>query len=566
MVTQFYLNGNLVNPVNRDAVQFSIDYENRKRLIDIDITTDVLTFVAEDRQLIINWLNQFGFGAGMPAEIQFTPTLTQRYYIDFTDSFSWTDNEISVKLKRRNAINNFFDSADGLVWRRVQFQSSDFKECEYVIAPDVQPLYVISLLSLTLSLRKELAVAIDKLSQNTRALIEASVPVGAPVPGPNWGAIITASLTLAANIAYTIAIAIAFVNVLTEVINLIIPIIRKFKCISYKRLLEVGINQLGYNLQSSFLDEIEPLTVLPVPLKPTNPNIFIEVLNPLALAYTEGYPTEQDVIPTLGSAITQLCNIFNLRITAVENTVTIEREDYFEQLSPTPIPFAYNLQEQKQPEYKLNNDYWIRQLFLWNTDQSDINTFDDNKGQLAEKGASLQVDPNPDINLLKGLEQADNRFSLGTRKDELTFGEKVLKQLAKAVDIFTGGSLEAQIDSRVALLQLSNQYFSNTKLLWMTGSRIASNHREMLSAKYILEEYHKDFELKAVIENMPIRMTKEQFLLYSQQFYVILNTGQEAEIRSLKWNEQDNLADITLWIDTEFNTNINFTLINDGGA
>ena len=564
MITQFYLDGNLVNPANREDIQFTVDYTDTRRLVDIDLSVDVLTFVAEDRELIINWLQQFGFAAGMPATIQFTLTLSQEYYIDFTDSFSWTDNEISVKLKRRNAINNFFDSADATVWRLVNFQQSDFREIEYVIVPDVQPLYVISLLGLTLSLQQELAKAIQEIQEGIYDVIKASVPVGAP-PAPDWGAIIGASIRLGGRIAYAIFITIALINVLQEVINLIIPTIRSFKGITYRRLIEVGCAHLGYQLQSQFLNEINELVVCPVPLKPTNPNIFVEVLNPLALAYTEGYPTEQDVIPTIGNAITQLCEIYNLRITAVEGVVTLERESYFDQLNPNPVPFAYNLQEQKQSEYKLNDEYWVRQLFLWQTDSSDINTFDDNRGQLAEKGASLLVDPNPDIRLLKGLEQPNNRFSLGTRKDELTLGEKALKALAKAVDLFTGGSLQSQVQNRVALLQLSNQYFGNTKLLWMSGKRLAVNHREMLAASRILNEYHRDFELKAVLENVPVRMTKEEFLLYSQQYFVILNTGQEAEIRTISYNEQENLATLTLWIDTEFNTNINYTLINNGG-
>ena len=565
MVTQFYLNGNLANPKNREDINFEVDYSDTRRLVDIDLSTDVLEFVGVDRMSIINWLTQFGFGAGMPVEVQFTPTLTQRYYIDFTDSFSWTDNEISVKIKRRNAVNNFFDAADGTIWKLVNFQPSDFREVEYVIVPDVQPLYVISLLGLTLSLQQELANSIQEISDGVADIVKASVPVGVP-PAPDWGAIIVASIKLAARIAYAIFITIALINVLQEVINLIIPIIRSFKGITYKRLIERGVQHLGYTLQSNFLNEIEQLLVLPVPLRPTNPNIFQELINPLGLAYTDGYPSNQDVIPTIGSAITQLCEIFNLKITAVESVVIIEREEYFDQLNPNPVPFSYNLQSEKQAEYKLNDEYWVRQLFLWQVDQSDVNTFDDNRGQMAEIGASLLVDPNPDIRTLKGLEQAENRFSLGTRKDELTFAEKVLKGLAKAVDVFTGGSLESQVNNRVGLLQLSQQYFSNTKLLWMSGNRIAPNHRDILAARRILEEYHRPFELKAVLENMPIRMTKEEFLLYSEQYFVILNTGQEAEIRRLSWNEHDNLAEITLWIDTEFNTNVNFTLLENGGV
>ena len=567
MVTQFYLNGNLANPKNRQDIAFNVDYSDTRRLVDIDLSTDVLEFVGVDRMAIINWLTQFGFGAGMPVEVQFTPTLTQRYYIDFTDSFSWTDNEISVKIKRRNAINNFFDSADGMIWRLVEFQPSDFKEIEYVVIPDVQPLYVISLLGLTFSLQRELAQSIKDIADGISDIQEASIPslTAAGVPVLNIPLIISASVKLAARIAYAIFVTISLIQIISEVINLIIPPIRSIKGIDYKTLIERGVQRLGYSLQSTFLDEIKQLVVCPKPLRPINPTVFQELINPNGISFTEGYPSAQDVIPTVGSAITQLCEIYNLKVTAVENVVILEREDYFEQLNPNPVPFAYNLQESKQAEYKLNDDYWVRQLMLWQTDPSDINTFDDSKGQIAEKGAQLLVDPNPDIRLLKGLEQVDNRFSLGTRKDELTFAEKVLKTLAQAVDLFTGGSLSTKIDNRVGLLQISQQYFNNTKLLWMTNNRIASDHKEKLGAINILNEYHRPFKLKAVLENMPIRMTKEEFLLYSEQYFVILNTGQEAEIRRLSWNEQDNLAEVTLWIDTEFNTNIQFNTLENGG-
>lgn len=567
MRTQFYLNGNLANPKNRNDVSFIVDYSETRRLVDIDLSTDTLTFVSEDRMAVMNYLSQFGFASGMPVDVQFTPTLTQRYYIDFTDSFSWTDNEVNVKIKRRNAINNFFDSADGTIWRLVDFQQSDFKEIDYVIVPDVQPLYVISLLGLTLSLQRELAQAIRDIAEAISDIQEASIPsitaVGVPVL--NIPLIISASVKLAARIAYAIFIAISLIQIITEVINLIIPIIRSFKGITYKKLLERGVQHLGYTLQSTFLNEIAQLTVLPKPLRPTNPNVLKELISPLSLAFTEGYPSAQDVIPTIGSAITQLCEIYNLRVTAVEGVVILEREDFFEELNPNPVPFSYNLQGEKQAEYKFNDEFWIRQLFVWQVDPSDINTFDDSIGQIAEIGASLQVDPNPDIRLLKGLEQVDNRFSLGTRKEELTFAEKVLKGLAKAVDLFTGGSLESKINNRIGLLQLSQQYYGNTKLLWMAGNRIAQDHKEKLGAIRILKEYHREFELKKVVENMPIRMTKEEFLLYSEHYFVILNTGEEAEIRKLTWNEDDNLAEVTLWIDTEFNTNIDFKTLDDGG-
>lgn len=562
----YYLNGNQITPKDREEINYILDFEDDKRLVDIDISVSALTLVGADRELVINWLTQFGKGAGMPATIDFG-NVQQRYYIDFNDGFELTNNTVTVTLKRRNATNNFFDSADALVFRAVNWSSSDFKDIDYVIVPEIQAIYVITLLGTTFSLAQELAQSTKDIAEGISDVTEASVPsqtvVGVPVV--NWGLIISASIKLAARIAYAIFIVIQLVNVIKEIINLIVPKIRQFKGITYKRLIEKGVAHLGYNLQSSFLNEIAQLTYLPTPIRRLDSTLLQEIVNPLSLAMTEGFPTENDSIPTLGRALNELCEIYNLRITAVENNVIIEREDFFNQTQTSPIPLAYNLQEDHDRSRTFNDENFSRQIFVWRTDPQDVLTFDDNKGQIAEIGANLLVDPNTDIRLIKGLDQPSVNFSLGSRKNELNFAEKSLKSLAKAVDFFTGGGLASKVSNRVGVLQISNQYFSNNKLLWMSGNRIAPDHREKLGAINILKEYHRPFEVKLVGDEIPVRMTKEEFLLYSEQNFVILNSGERAEILSLQWNEADNLATLKLEFETDFNTNFQFNELNRGG-
>jgi hypothetical protein len=565
MIT-YILDGQISNPYNREDIRYRIDYSERRRINEFEITIDNLIFVREDKQRIFQHLNTFGRYQGMPLDVVFSNGQVLRYYIDFTDQATrWTENEINVKIKRYRSTDNFFDNADSLSWRLVNFQPSDFSFTDYVIIPEQQPLYFISLSLAYFSLLRELAEAVKGVQEGI-ADLAATLP---PLPA-NVGAVVAAAIKLAARIAYTIFVITALIQLTTQIIEFILPKVRQLKDIKYKRLIEKGCQHLGYTLQSTALDQLNRLHFLGAPLRSFDGGIFREIFMPLSFAYTDGFPNEMDAIPTLGSAIKRLEDLFNLRTLVIDGVVRIEREDYWNNPVPNPIPLAYNLQESHEMERSFNDDFWKRKLLVWTKDQQDVFTFDDTIGHIVEVDTSVQVSPDPEIQLVKGFERIENPFSLGSRKTEFTFVEKFLKNiLAPAVDLFTNGALSSAINNRIGVLTVSSQYYTNNKLLWKAGTKLHPQHRQVLSAKNIYQTWHLSENVpertKELLENIPIRMSEETFLTLSQQKLVTLTSGKQLELLNLEWSEHEAEASATFELDSDYGVNLQTTIINGGG-
>jgi hypothetical protein len=565
MIT-YILDGQIANPENRNDIRYRIDYTNRRRISEFEITVDNLVFVREDKERIFQHLTNLGRYQGMPLDIVFSNGQILRYYLDFTDSSTqWTENEIAVKVKRYRANENFFDNADSLSWRLINWQPSDFTTVKYFIIPEQQPLYIISLSLAFFSLLSQLAKAIEDIQKGI-ADLAATLP---PVPG-NVGAVVAAAIKLAARIAYAIFIISALIQLLTQIIEMILPKLRTFKDIPYKRLIEKGCQHLGFTLSSNALNTLSRLSFLGTPQRAVDGGIFREIFMPNSFAYTEGFPSEMDSIPTLGAAIKAIEELYNLRTTVNNGVVQIERYDFFNQPAPTPIPLAYNLQDSHEMRRSFSDEYWKRKLLVWTKDMRDVWTFDDKRGHIVEVDTSCVTVPDPYLNLLKGFQKIDNPFALGTRKNGLTLVEKFLKNvLAPAVDLFTGGALTNKINDRVGVLVVSSQYFTVNKLLWKAGDKLHPNHRQELAAKTILQTWHNtetvENRTREVLENIPVRMNEDTFLLLSSQNVVNLSDGTQAELKVLEWSENEAEASATIEVQSVYNVNLKQTIINGGG-
>lgn len=561
---KFFLDGQECEPYNRQDIKYSIDFTSRRRFSQYEISIDVLEFVREDYTRIFNWLKTYGRYQGMPLDVQFSNGQIQRYYLDFTDqSTKWTNTVISVGVKRRNATDNFFDNADSLVFDLVNFDSSDFNEIDYIIIPPNREIYFITISLTTFQLAQQLAQAVKDVQEAIADLNEL-LP---PLPG-NAGTIVANIIRIAARIAYTIAITIALIRLVSDLIKIVFPPVRQFKCINYKKLIEKGCQQLGYTLESNVLNELDKLTVIPVPLRPNNFSVIREVFAPQSIAFTNGYPSALDVIPTLGTAISTLEEIFNLTTSVNNGVVKIERNKDFDTLDSEPVQLSYNIQDLAQEERTFNNEYWKRKLMFWAKDGADFNTYDDRNKTIVEFDTKLQVSPHEDIQLLKGLEQVPTNFSRATRKDSLDFIEKSVKVLTSAVDLFTGGAISNAINNRVGVMIVSQQYFSNTKIAWLQGTKISPQDKEKLYPENIINEYHENLKVvnntTEVIENMPIRMDELNFLQFINKNFVTLTDGKRAELKRLEWSEEDVEGSLTFEISSDYAININQTLVNNG--
>jgi len=561
---QFILDGQTCDPVNRQDIKYTIDFVNRNRFSQYEINIDVLEFVREDYERIFNWLSTYGRYQGMPLDVVFSDGTLQRYYLDFTDpSTKWTSTNISVGVKRRNATDNFFDNADSLVFDLVDFQASDFTEVKYIIVPEQRLLLFFTVQLTSYNLAVQLAKAAEDVQQAIADLSELLPPLPA-----NFGSIAAAAIRVAARIAYLVAITIALVKLMTDLVKIVFPPVRTFKGISYKKLIERSCEKLGYTLESNILNQLDKLTILPVPLRPNNFSVIREVFAPQSIAFTNGYPSALDVIPTLGQAISTLEQIFNLTTFVNNGVVQIERNDFFEDQNSEVLPLAYNLQDLHQEERTFNDEYWKRKLMFWQKDGADFNTYDDSNNTIVEFDTKLAVSPHEDIQLIKGLEQVPTNFARGTRKNELDFIEKAVKVLTSAVDLFTGGAISNAINNRKGVLIVSQQYYSVTKLLWMQGNKISPNDKEILDPEKIINNYHQNLTVEnntaERIENMPIRMNELDFLQFVNKKFVILESGEKAEIKRVEWSEEDSEGSVTFEVLSNYNNNLTQSVINNG--
>lgn len=545
----YNLNGSECNPLNREEINYVLDFSPRSRR-DLELSVDTLRFTTVDADVIDTWRNTYGDYVGMPLDVQYSNGTVVRYLLDFSDPATvFRDRDHSVKLIRYRGFDNFFDKAEGLSFGRVDWAASDFQDVDYVIVPDNQFAYIISISIATFSLAQELSKAIQEIAEGIADVVKAAIPVGLPIPAPDWGAIVVAAIKLAARIAYALFIAVALIKLATELLNLLFPKIRQLKGIKLRRLIEKGCLHEGYTLQSTLLDELDDVVVLPVPLRAKDPTLWKEIFQPLSLAYTNGYPSVRDTIPTLGKAINFLEKELNGEVRVQNGVVQIELEQFYEQQASTTMSEAFNLQGALQDERTINSDEIFKRLtILYQVDPSDINTFDDSRKSLFESSSEIQNSPGPAYETVKKAQRVDMPFARGTRKGSLTPLEELARVFAKAIDLFAGTNLEAKVAARKDVMQISTQYFGVTKLLRMNGTKLHPDQNAKLGAEAIAQTY---WEQKLIENNqknrkkgMPLELTESEFFNYQANNYLNLNNGGTVKITRVHWNDNTNMSEI----------------------
>ena len=565
---RYFLNGVECNPSNKNEVDYVFDFTSRKSR-ELELSVDTLRFVGADMEAIESWLLTNGDYLGMPLTIQYSTGLTIPYFLDFSDgSFEKTERSISVKIIRYRGMDNFFDNAEGLSFGVMNWSNSDFREIDYQVIPEGQIAYFISLLIATFSLAQELAKSLQEISEGISDIVKATTPVGG-VPGPDYGAIIVLSIKLLARIAYTLFIVVALIQLVVQIINIIFPFVRQFKCATLKRLIEKGCEHLGFTLQSSLLNSIPDVAVIPVPLREKDPSFFKELFAPMSLAYTNGFPSARDgQLSTLGGIIQFVELLFNAKSKVVGNTFVIEQEMYFEQNPSQNMLLAKNLQAEINTANGINSDEQYKRITaFYQTDPSDINTYDDTLGTVYENSAEIVNTTGINYELIRGNLSLNLPVARGTRKGYLTFVEKACKVLATAIDAFTGGNLQAQIQEREDVMMISIQYFSVPKLVVLSGTKLALNQNDFISCQAIVNGYYYSKFLtnnqKDKFPSMDIAMNEDELFEILEDNYVTLNNGKIAEITRVSWSEKRHVATVDYQV-RKTAVNEQIIVINDG--
>ncbi len=549
-----FLNNIPVSPRNVLEIGLSTDYTGNPDVLSID--TDTIILPREAKDLILSHVSTQGVFEGIPYRIETSGGVSLEYYVDLTEGTVYRDYEIEVKIKKRKGSDNFFENADGLSFELMNSKGVNFNlvDIPYLIIPDNQAEIGITLAISIYVLTKESIQATKDLVTTSRDFIEAVSPnIGIP-PVPPTGEIISLGLAVLAQLAYTIAVYGALLKMVRQMFELLFPKVREYKGSTVKDLLEKGCSYLGYTFQSTLIDANSNLTVMPVPMVKEKKSIFDYIQNDLNFSFTKGYPSAMDSVATLGELIRAIEIWFNARTKVNNGIVEIERRDYWQNITNNTTVPALNVQDSRQNEYIFNTDEVFKRSYVhYRVDYSDTHTLDFFDPTDAEFSTEPLNVINSDLVSIRGLNDVNIPFALGVRKNSLNWIEKFAKGFLKTVDsitgLFGGGtSFESQITNRVGVTQVSQQFYSTTKILWAVNGKQPDNYTNYLKAGNIYNQYHKINEINIngykIFSDVPVRLRSEEFISLLDNNFAYIN-GVLCEILTINYVDEESKAIIS---------------------
>jgi len=568
--TNYFINGQAIRPVNADEIGFKMDFT--KGWTEAELTVDSIVLANKAKALVLEHAQTYGFHEGLPLTIQ-VGSLTLDYYIDLIDSPKFSgvgDSTIEVNIKRRNAINWFRQQANGLSFEVINKKNpiTTF-ETPYLIVKDNQLELLVSLAISAYTLTKALIEGVKELTTAITDFIKI-ISVGTVV---NTGQIIAAALLLAARLVYVAALTLALIEVTKQIIELIFPPKRYLKASKIKELVSKGCGSIGngFNFVSSILDEFSGASILPVPLQKTNKSIFTNLFTLDNGSYNKGYPTANDSTPTLGSLMDFLEEWTQSEFRIVGNTVYLEEDSFWQNNPAVTITNTLNLQDSRENQWTYNTgESWKRYYCHYQTDPSDSHTLDQIEATDCEYSTEPINTNNPDLTTIRGLVDINFPFAFGIRKEKLTIVEDACIPFAKLADevinFFGGNSnLVSEIKGRIGVTQISQQHFTQTKLLYAVGGKQSASYKSKIGANVIYQRFHEKNQVKENfkrIYNATVKFSTSDFesLLFNN--YVQDLTGNPLKILNFAWINESKTAEIEYSEDSNEAFNVKTVAIN----
>jgi hypothetical protein len=546
-----FLNGIEIAP--KDLLDLGVVSDFTERPSVLELNFDTITLKREALDIVKAHIQNQGVFEGIPYTVTMDGGITLDYYVDLTENAVFRDFEVEVKIKKRKGKDQFFENADGLTFELMKAKGVVFNliPVPYIIVKDNAVEIAIPIAISLYVMTKELIQAIKDLATAIANLIEAVTPNITVPPAPPLGSIISLVVTVIAQVIYTAAILIAVVKLAQQLFDLIFPKVRYYSGAKVKELLTKGCQYLGYSFQSTLLDSVSGLSILPVPLVKKKKSIFDYVQNDLNFSFTKGYPTAQDSTPTVGSLFKAMEDMFNAKTKVVNGIVQLEIRNYWQNITPNAIVPALALQGERQDEYSLNiEDSWKRYFIHYQVDYQDTHTLDFYDPTDAEYSTEALSPINPDLVTIKGLNDVNIPFALGVRKKGLNWLEKFVKVFFEVVDtvtgIFGGGTNFASIiENRIGVLQISSQFYSQTKIMYLIGGKQPANYETYLNATALWNKYHYINQIQ--INDYKIR-NSIRTTISTQDFVDLLSNnfaeveGNIVELLRIEWIDEKSLA------------------------
>lgn len=549
-----FLNDIEITPRNINEIGVKSNFSGRPD--ELELTVDSVVLPREALTMVHQWVANYGIFQGIPYRTEMATGISLEYFVDLTEEPVFSDFEIEVKIKKRGGKDHFFERANGTSFELMNKKGVTFNtfDVPYLIIKDNAVELGISLGISLYIMTKELIQAIKDLATAVSDLIQAVTPNATIPPLPPLGAILALVVKVVAQIVYTAAILVAVIKLAQQLFELIFPKIRYYKACKAKDLISKGCQHLGFTFESTLLDNLSGLTILPTPLVKDKKSIFDYIQNDLNFSFTKGYPTAQDTTPTLGSLIDAMEVMFNAKTRVYNGQVRLERRDYWQNITTNQILPALAIQGERVDEYRLNTaDIWKRYYIHYQVDYADTHTMDFFDPTDAEYSCEPVTVVNPDLVSIKGLNDVNIPFALGVRKSKLNFIEKLARAFFEVVDevtsVFGGGTnFVSIIDNRIGVLQISSQYYTTTKILYTIGGKQPENYATIMRASSLWTNYHyinqiqlNDFLIKNKVR---AEITNQQFVDLLGNNFAEIN-GEMCELLEIEFFDEEFNAEIS---------------------
>lgn len=551
---KWILNGVEITPRNQLEISLNTDWTGRPTELEVD--TDSLALPREGVEVVQNWINQYGVFQGIPLQYITNSNQTIQYYVDLTDQAEYRTYETIVKIKRRKGKDNFFDQADGTTWELMNAKGFDFGfvNIPYIIVKDNAVELALTLGVSLYVMTRELIDQIIALSETITNIIDAVTPQTGTGVTFSIGQIATLIIKALVQLAIIALILVALIKMSQQFFELLFPQVRYFQGAKVQKLIEWGCQFLGYTLESNLLQSLSNWTILPVPLIKDKDSFWDSLQNDLDFAFTKGYPTGQDSTPTIGSLIKFVETTFNAKTRVINGVVQIERRDYWQFITPNSLQVALNIQDKRQNSFQYNTgDIWKRTYVHYEIDTSDTHTMDFFDPTDAEYSTEVTSIANDDLVLIKGYNDVSIPFALGVRKNGLNWLENLAKGFFEVVDevveAFGGnGNFASQITERVGVLQISQQFFSKSKLMYTIGGKQPENYVSLIKASTIYNNYHVINQIQnndyKVFQDVPVRLTSNDFVNLMNNNFANID-GLVCEVLRMQFFENESHAIIS---------------------
>lgn len=569
-----FLAGVEITPKNYDKIGLVLNYGDESEVL--SVTTDTVTLSGEAFEMAYKhaFINKLAYEM-MPYQMvtESTPPQTLDYALSLRGAVYRPDlGEGDFKLVKRGSNETFMKRANGLSFTSLAKQGVVFPTVNvpYIIVRDAQVMEGITLALTVFSMEQALAQAIKDTLDLVAEFISA---IGLDVSDA-----IAAGLKLTEQLIYTAALIVAVIKLGQKLRELLFPKVRYLKACRIKDLIKIGIEQMseagincGYTLSSTLLDSISNEYILPVPLVKNKKNFLDFLENELNQSFNYGYPTAQDSTPTLGSLITAVEDMNNARTTTVNKVVRIERRDYlfnqFAGLNPALV-----LQGDRSDQLQLNdNEMFRRAYYHYMVDSTDFHTMNEFDQTDCEDSTEPVIVNYPDLIDIDGLKDIPIPFALGSRKKKLNRIESIAYTAFQIIDsvasVFGGNtSLASNIENKIGALQIGQQIFEKTKLLYLVNGKQPANYLNFIGAR---AKYNKNYLIDFIDNNDYIVRELASCVIDSNDFVTLQQSnyaeidGKTCELTRVEFFDQMSKADVTYKEPFDWASNLKRVQIDD---